>query len=94
MRLQVLFSSMDVISSSIAFLHLGLCSASVKDTWHKPDCPDDVVDATEAKRRVIVVVGIEVVDIIINLHIVVVGNEIIVVDVIVNLRIVIHSRER
>jgi hypothetical protein len=56
-------------------------------TWHKPDRLNDVVDVAEAKWRVVVMVGVEVV------VVVVVGVEVVVVNVIVNLRVVVRSRE-
>jgi hypothetical protein len=57
--------------------------------WHKPGHPKDVVDATEVKQRIIVVVGIKVAVI----RVIVVGLEVIVINVFINLHVIIHSRD-
>jgi hypothetical protein len=60
---------------------------------HKPGHPKDFVDAAEAERRIIVVVGIEVVNVIVNLCVVVVSVEVVVINVIVNICTIICSWE-
>jgi hypothetical protein len=57
--------------------------------WHKPGHPNYVVDATEVKQRIIVVVGIKVAVI----RVIVVGLEVIVINVFINLHVIIHSRD-
>jgi hypothetical protein len=60
-----------------------------------PGCPENVIDAAKVERRVIVLVGVEVVVVIIvNLRVIMVGVKVVVVDVIINLCVIIRSRER
>jgi hypothetical protein len=81
---------MESISSIIAFLQLGLRSASTKDVgsigahhmqfldhqcmWRKPKHREDVAHAVEVKRCVVIMVGIQVLIVNIIVHLHVTGS--------------------